>query len=133
MPNYLTDAQLELKDAGAVTADGAATVGGNARTIDVGPGKLRDGACVEVRISANDFADTDELWTLRVQGSNDAFSAAVDLATLPIPGGQTGLTRIHFTNELFGTVYREIRIFHDIVAGATTPSINYTARLTGPV
>lgn len=128
---YPADAGLILKDAGAVTADGAATVGGSAKVLDVGPGRLRDGAAVEIYITACDFTNTDETYAIVIQASNDATPFATttrELARFVVPGGTTGRQQIMITNEWFGVIYRNIRVYTDV--SGTTPSINYTARLT---
>lgn len=130
--NY--DLALRLKDAGAVTASGNATVGGSAQVLDLGEGRF-DGRAV-CDVSAIDVATGDESYVLQLQGSLVAnfASGVVALASKQL-GGATptgnsaasvvGRYEIPFANEENGVRYRYVRLRY-VIAG-TTPSINLTA------
>lgn len=64
------DVNLILKDAGLVAASAAATVGGDARVLDLGP-SLVNGTLV-LDVAALELASNDELYTVRLQGSSKA-------------------------------------------------------------
>lgn len=134
--SYTYDSATLLKDAGAVTADAAGTVGGSAQILDVGQARLNGHAVIDV--SAIDITTGDEGYTLKMQGSSSSTFASdvVQLAALQLGDSTvtgnsadttTGRFELPFTNEQDGVIYRYVRIYTD-VAG-TTPSINYTARL----
>lgn len=149
-PNQIYDAGLLLKDAGAVTTTGQGTVASAAVILDlgaaiVGPSaptaaQVLDGNMI-VDVSAIDVVTGDESYEIVLQGSNSATFASgiVGLAWTHI-GGATGIPGtaavaslvgrnvVPFRNELNGVVYRYVRVEH--VIGGTTPSIDYTARLT---
>jgi hypothetical protein len=115
------DNLLLLKDAGAVTADGAAQVGGQARVVDVGLGRFEAVAVVDT--SALDMTTTDETYRVAIQGSVDsAFTTPVELGSGTV--SVAGRREIHFGNEIGGTIYRYLRAYLDV--GGTTPSINCT-------
>jgi hypothetical protein len=120
MPSRTYDNLLLLKDAGAVTVDAAAQVGGSARVIDVGDAHM-DGIAV-IDTSAVDTSGGNT-YTVRIQGSTTlAFGTPVELAARAITS--TGRTEIPFNNEIGGLYYRYLRAFND-TSGAT-PSINST-------
>lgn len=128
MGKAIFDNLLLLKDAGAVTADAAATVGGSARVVDLGTG-LVEGKMV-VDTSAIDLTSADETYRVILQGSNDiAFGAGnvFELASADVRAAGVRL-EIPFTNERGMTRYRYVRAFND--TGGTTPSINSTVFLT---
>lgn len=128
MTSATYDHLLLLKDAGAVTGDGAATVGGSARVIDVGPGRV-DGKMV-VDTSAIDTASGDEAYRVRLEGSNvvDFASGVVELASGVV--SEAGRLEVPFSNVRGGTVYRYLRAYNDV--GGTSPSINSTVFLAKP-
>ncbi|MHA7900773.1 MAG: hypothetical protein ACX94B_12990 [Henriciella sp.] len=144
--SYTFDAELEFKDAGAVTADGAAEVDGSAKIVDLGSETAAFSGVMICDVSAIKISANDELYTLIVQGGDaDDFSGAIEnLAELSLgatevrPGGAddstVGRYEIPFINEQDGTKYRYLRVYVD-VAG-TSPSINFTAfagRASGPM
>jgi hypothetical protein len=115
------DNLLLLKDAGAVTADGAATVGGQARVVDVGLGRFDAVAVIDS--SALDLADANETYRVMIQGSTDsAFTTPVELGSGLVT--VVGRREIRFLNEIGGTIYRYLRAYIDV--SGTTPSINCT-------
>lgn len=131
---YNQDAELIFKDAGAVTADGGATVGGSAKIIKVGPGRFEAVMLFDVTALT---AGADNVYNLIIQGSNTAdFSGAKEnLAVLNIgntavrPGGAItsviGRFEVPFLTEVNDVVYDYVRVYVD-VAG-TTPSVNFAA------
>lgn len=120
---YNFDKDLELKDAGAITADAAAQVGGSARVLDLGPGNRFEGVIV-VNVSALDLSSSDETYDIVVQvEAASGFGAPVELVRYKITA--IGRYEIPFVNQKGATEYRYLRLFTDV--GGTTPSINYTA------
>lgn len=116
------DNLLLLKDAGNVTVDGAATVGGQARVLDVGLADMGPVKAV-VDSSAVDSTTGDETYGVIIQGSLDlAFTTPVTLGRADVT--QVGRSEIHFRNNQSGTIYRYIRAFFDV--GGTTPILNAT-------
>lgn len=136
---YPFDAQLQFKDAGAVTADGAATVSAAAKIVDVGDAAFLGEMVIDV--SAIDVASTDEGYLLIVEGCNtaDFTTGSPEIqplailalgAAAAIPGAgatssPTGRYPLLFRNQRGSTVFRYLRMYHDV--SGTTPSINYTA------
>jgi hypothetical protein len=115
-----------LKDAGVVTVDAAAQVGGSARVVDVGDAHLDAVAVVDT--SAVDVSGGNT-YTVRIQGSAViGFGTFVELAAREVKA--TGRLEIPFNNEVSGTYYRYIRAYHD-TAGAG-PTINDTIFLAKP-
>jgi hypothetical protein len=128
------DHALLLKDAGAVTATGNASVASVARVLDLGAGRV-DGRVV-LDVAAIDTVTGDESYVLQVQVSNSAtFASGVVAVASKQLGGATptgnsaatpiGRYEIHFANEENGVLYRYARVRY-VIAG-TTPSINFVA------
>lgn len=136
MRSYTFDAAFELKDAGAVTADGGAQVDGSAKIQDLGSDANFSGVAV-IDVSAIKITANDEFYNLIVQGSNTAdFSgpketlAELNLGATEVRHGGAqdsivGRYELPFVNGQAGTNYRYIRQYHDV--GGTSPSINYTS------
>lgn len=134
--NYTFDANLEMKDAGLVAADAAATVDSAAKILAVGDGTFKGVLVVDV--SAIEIASNDELYRIIVQGSTSAtFADTVEnLAELTLgatevrPGGAidstTGRYELFFTNQQDGVTYPYVRVYTD-VGGAIATGINYKA------
>lgn len=114
-----------LKDAGAVTASGAAQVASVARVLDMGDAAF-DATCV-VDPSALDLASADETYRVAVQGSlSPSFAGTpVELGSVAI----ASMNRHEFgvMNQIGGIKYRYVRAF--LTVGGTTPSINCTIYL----
>lgn len=128
------DAALQLKDAGAVTASGAATVGAVARVVNVGAGVLSANLIVD--IATLDVAGGDEAYDIRLQGSTDP-TFATNVSILARVQSGTGFGQDSFgvgrvsapfqnTSES-GEILPYLRAYHNIVPGAGTASINYQA------
>lgn len=131
------DTATQLKDAGAITADAPAQVGGANAILDLGLARVD--ARVVVDVSAIDVASGDELYNLRFQLSNSASFASgviggpiLQLGDSTVLIGESadslvGRYEMGVCNEVNGTLYRYARLYTDV--GGTTPSINYTAYL----
>lgn len=126
------DNLLLLKDAGAVTASGAATVGGTARVLDIGgntasgSGGARMQAKVVLDVSAADGSDTNETYRVSLQASNDiTFGTGVnEIGSVNISNTiGSGREEIHFVNEVANVIFQYVRLY--ITVGGTTPSINF--------
>lgn len=114
------DNLLLLKDAGAVTASGAATVGGSARVLDLGPAWIGMAKAV-IETSALVATGT---YTVTLQGSTDAvFTTPVTLAsTTVVSSAAANRNELPFDNQQADVTYRYVRAF--ITTGGTSPSIN---------
>jgi len=137
------DAATELKDAGAMTASGPATVGGNPRVVNVGTGFLRATWIVDVDLL--DLTTGDETVELRLQGSTtaDFTSDVVVLDTLrlgdtSVSAGETvdnaalGRRAKSVMNTRDGAkAYPYLRVY--AVLAGTTPSVNFRSFLTKDV
>lgn len=131
---YNQDLELIFKDAGAVTANGAATVGGTAKIIKTGAGRFE--AVMLFDVSALTVG-ADNAYSLVIQGSNTAdFSGAkqnlavVELGNTAVrPGAAAtstiGRYEVPFTTEVNDVVYDYVRVF--VVVAGTTPSVNFKA------
>jgi len=116
------DNLLLLKDAGAVTATGAAQVGGSARVIDVGLASVGNAKAV-IDTSAIDTVTGDETYRVAIQGAEAiGFATPVELAAVLVTAA--GRVDLPFSNVKGGTTYRYIRAHNTV--GGTTPSINAT-------
>jgi len=135
--SFTFDSSLEMKDAGLVATSAAATVDSAAKIIDLGSGAVDSEVVID--ISAIETASTDEIYTVKVQGSNSATfsSGIVELGSMelghatPLTGDTTTTTGryiICFSNNQNGTIYRYVRIY-TVVAGSVSTGINYTAFL----
>jgi hypothetical protein len=139
--NYNMDAELILKDAGLVDASAAATVGGQARIIDLGERGRFEGVVV-VDVSAIEIASNDEQYTIVLQGSNSATIASsveilamMNLGALELRTGDVGdfsvdsivgRYEIPFVNEQADRKYRYVRLY-TVVSGSIATGINYSA------
>ena len=126
-----------MKDAGLVAASAAATVGGSAKVVDFGPGRID--ARVILDLIAAEADSGNEKFEVEVQVSNTAdLSAGMFIAGVAKLGDSSvsnesadtvaGRREIHFTNEINGTIYRYGRLYTRI-AGTIATGINYTGYL----
>lgn len=134
--DFTFDYDLQLKDAGLVAADAAATVGGSAKILDLGEARF-DGRVI-IDVSAIEVATGDESYRIKAQFSDSAtFASGViggpqwHLGDSSVLIGEsadsaTGRYELPFTNEINGTTYRYMRLYTD-VAGTIATGINYTA------
>lgn len=120
------DNLLLMKDAGAVTASGPATVAGQPRVVDVGDAQFP--AVMVVDTSAIDSGTGDEAYRVALEGSNviGFGSGVVELASVPITAA--GRVEIPVSNNRGGVNYRYLRAVQTL--GGTTPSLNATIFLT---
>lgn len=131
---YNQDLELIFKDAGAVTADGAATVDGSAKIIKTGAGRFE--AVMLIDVSALTVG-ADNAYNVVIQGSNTAdFSGAkqnlavLDLGNTAVRAGGAitstiGRYEVPFTTEVNDVVYDYVRVYTDVTG--TTPSVNFKA------
>lgn len=135
------DSELELKDAGAITASAAGTVGGSAAEIDLGTGRCTGSLVVDV--TAMEVDTGDEIYTIALQGGDaSGFGGDIfELATLVLGDSAvlvgtsdktTGRYVVPFTNEINQVVWQYARIYCTI-AGTIVTGINYSAFLTRPM
>jgi len=115
------DNLLLLKDAGAVTADGAATVASVARVLDLGAARMQ--AKVVLETSAIDQVTGDETYRVSLQGcaAIGFGSGVVELGSVLVAAA--GRNEILFVNEQNGTIYQYVRLYTDVTG--TTPSLNF--------
>lgn len=144
--DFTYDNATRLNDLGAITASAGGTVASVARVLDLGGsgagmlggGPSRIDARVIIDIAAISVGNTDQLYTVEMQVSNDiTFASGVFVANAQRFGHPTatGLTtatvigryEMAFTTELNGVIYRYGRTFSRIAG--TTPSISYAAYL----
>lgn len=129
------DHSLLLKDAGLVAADAAATVGGEARILTLGDGRV-DGRVI-VDLTAVEVADNNERFLIKTQFSDSATFAsgivggpALDVGALEITKDSadtaTGRYELPFTNEINGTKYSYMRLWTE-VEGTVGTGVNYVA------
>jgi len=129
------DALLQLKDAGLVAASAAATVGGQARIVDLGAAYFS--ARVIFDVTAIEVASGDEAYRVRLQFSNSStFASGVvngpemvlgdSTVTLSSADTATGRYIMAFTNEYAGTQYRYARLY-TVVQGTVATGINFIA------
>lgn len=141
-PSYTFDVNLQLKDAGLVAADAAATVGGSAKVLDLGVGLVEGDIIIDA--SAIEIATGDERYTIIAQFSSSAtFASDIVIGScIPIGDGSTIATAfgssgvdvddtagryiLPFRNERNGTWYRYMRLWTD-VSGTIASGINYVA------
>jgi hypothetical protein len=134
--DFTFDYDLLLKDAGVIAADAAATVGGSAKILDLGAGRV-DGRVI-IDISEIEVATGNEGYKLKTQFSASAtFASGVIGGTLLYVGDSSlligesadtaiGRFELPFTNEINGTIYRYMRMYTD-VEGTIATGIGYTA------
>ena len=136
--DFTPDILHQLKDAGLVAATAAAQVGGAARILDLGAGRIDarvivDMTAVEVdtgnegykiwaEVSSSPTFATD-VW---IAGGLSVGDSSVSLETVDTTA--TGRRELHFTNEINGVSYRYCRLY-TVVIGTVATGINYTAWL----
>lgn len=134
---YTFDVLTQLKDAGLIAATGNATVGGSAKVLDLGTGRVDSRVIID--LTALEIDTGDEVYTIQLQGSNAlAFgSSVVNIAEKKL--GKAALTgesvdstlgryEMPFSNDVDGVLYEFVRI-HVIVVGTIATGINFTAFL----
>lgn len=134
--SYTYDNALLLKDAGLIAASAAAQVGGSDKILNVGNSVIDGVLCID--ISAIETDTNDEIYGLRVEGSNSStFASGIQSLgemRCGAAGGlgtncrttDTGRYEVPFTNVQNGTTYQHIRAYTK-VGGTIATGINYTA------
>jgi hypothetical protein len=133
--DFTYDHALLMKDAGLIASSAAAQVGGSAKVLDLGAGRVD--ARVVLQITAVEVASNDEVYDIEVQLSNSAtFASGIVISGIARLGALeasfesadtvAGRREIHFANEVDGTLYRYARLFTR-VAGQVATGINYSA------
>lgn len=115
-----------LKDAGAITASGAATVGGVARVLDLGlDARMRCDVIIDP--SVVDMADANETYRVAIEGCASAGfgSDVVELTSVAVR--DTSRHVVGLNNQVGSTIYRYVRA--NMTVGGTTPSFNGTIYL----
>lgn len=132
------DADLEFKDAGAVTSSAAAQVDSTDKIIDLGAGYYEGDMVIDV--SAIEIASNTEYYTIGIQVSSSATFASTyaTVAALTLGANEVlsgdidsaiGRYVLPFHNEHQGTIYRYARIY-TTVGGDVSTGINYAAFAT---
>lgn len=122
---YPFDIATLMKDAGAITSTAAATVGGNAKVLDLR--KARFEGTLVLEVSALDLADTNETYAVEWQLSNASDFGSGVVTGISIPVTATGTIEQPILNVKNGVVYQYARL--RTVCGGTSPSINYTGHI----
>lgn len=147
--NFTLDKNLQLKDAGLITATAVTLVSGAAVTIDLGAAGAYQRGAIVLDVSACEIADNDELFIIQLQGSaTSVFTTAYELAkkslgALEVTPGVSGVSNgldtlpgrhvIYFDNvaqtgsgEQAAMRYLRLRT---VVAGTVGTGINYVAHM----
>lgn len=134
--SYSFDASLQLKDAGLIASTAAAQFAGSDKIIDVGTSVFA--GCVVIDASAIEVGSNDELFTVRLEGSNSASFASgiqqlgsIRLGSAGGLGSNYAITtpgryEMPFINSQNDTTYRYLRLV-TVVAGSIATGINYSA------
>lgn len=134
---YTFDAELEFKDAGAITADGAAQVDSAAKIVNLGTG-LWEGDMV-IDVTAIEIDSNNERFDIGVQLSDSSsFASGIEQGPILAVGAletligadtdsTTGRYILPFHNEgVDGNTYQYARIYVN-VTGTIATGINFTA------
>lgn len=120
--DVLVDEALILKDLVTTTVSGAGEVDAVAKIFDTGGGFFEGGLLVDV--TSIDITDGDEEYNIHVQGSSSPTFASGLASVVKFELGDatqivsdvdigTGRYIIPFNNQVDGTIYRYLRVFHD--------------------
>ena len=131
---YTYDADLLLKDSGAVTTSAAGTVASVAKILDLGAGRV-DGRTI-IDMTAFDATTGDERSQVTMQFSASSTFASgvvngpsIGFGAYEVVAGSAdpavGVYELPWTNEIAGTVYRYARIY--TFGGGTSPSVTFSA------
>lgn len=124
----MNDANLALKAAGAITS----TTSGS--FVDLGAAARLD-ATIVIEVTSIDSTTGDEFYIIALEGSSDGSTVAARCgywlwdasAAVSLPTAGSRL-EIPITNAPYGTAYRYLRLTSTLAG--TTPSVNFSARLT---
>jgi len=134
--DFTFDIATQLKDAGAVTASSAATVGGVAKILNLGASRFDGRAIVDISaLTTNGAAGENYYLALQFSSSATFASDVIGGPMLHVGAAATlvaesavsvpGRYEMPFTSEISGTTRQYARLY--IVAAGTAPSINFTA------
>jgi hypothetical protein len=139
------DADLELKDAGAVVAGGISycTVGGVARVLDIGEGLVEGDIIIDVSAAEVDSDDEDYVIFAEVSSvlafTSDVYALqSISLGSAGTAMGDNligdvdmgvGRYRLPFVNEIADGVNKRYLRLGVIVGGTIVTGINFTAYL----
>jgi len=137
--DFTIDANLELRDAGLVTADAASLVDSAAKIIDLGTGRTDFRIIVDMGVV--EVATTDEILEIICQvSSSSTFASTIkNVAILRFSalavqiggadaGAAIGRYELHGCNEINGTIYRYLRLYENYT-GTIDTGFNFTAWL----
>ena len=138
--DFTFDYALQLKDAGLVAADAAATVGGSAQVLDLGDSRFEGRIVADV--TAIEIDNSDEAFLVIAQFSDSAtFASGVVNGPVLLFGDETvvkstaatavGRYEVGFANEINGTLYRYMRLYTEC-QGTVGTGINYDAFVVQP-
>lgn len=133
--DFTFDLSTQLKDAGLVAASAAAQVGGAAKVLDLGLGRIDFRVIVDA--TAIEVDTGNELYTVLLQLSNSStfasgiFNAGAILlghssTTLESASTAVGRRELPACNEVNGTLYRYARVY-TVVAGTIATGVNFIA------
>ena len=132
------DSELEMTDAGLIAASAAGVVDSAAKIWDTGGGFTQGMLVIDV--TACEIADSDEVYSISVQGStkSDFADTLTDLALIVLGDvttytgdveNTTGRFLLPFTNMKGAVIYRYVRVYTTI-AGTIATGINWTGFIT---
>ncbi len=138
------DVDLELKDAGVVSASAAAQVDAAAKILDLGTGSVE--ADIIIDVTAMEVASDDEKYIIHAEVSSSATFASDIYAVVSLILGSAGTAEwdnipgdadmyigryvLPFRNEIVnGVPKRYLRLYTEI-SGTIATGINYTAYLS---
>lgn len=137
--DFTYDYAHALKDAGVIGASAAALVGGAARILDLGAGRVDARAIID--ITELEVATGNEVYRILAQGSDSATFASTTHKNLGalvlgdssvslegVDSPATGRRELHFCNEVNGHVFQYFRLYTE-VAGTVATGIGYTGFL----
>lgn len=131
------DALTLLKDAGAITASAAGTVGGSAKIIDLGAARMDAKAIVNVTAAGTGTGEK-QVITVQISDSDSFTGDIYNVAILELgDAGQlvgdtdvgVGTYELPFNNVINGVVKQYCRVYATITAVSPATSLNYTAHL----
>lgn len=140
-PTKTFDANLELKDAGAITASAAGQVDAENQILDLGSGTFEGDVVIDVSACEVDSDDEKYIISMQISDQSDFGSDINDIVSIELGSAgtaagdnlrgdtdlSTGRYRLPFINQTSdGTTKRYARIYCTI-SGTIATGINYTA------
>jgi hypothetical protein len=132
------DNDLELKDAGAITASAAAQISSEDQIIDLGAGVLHGDIVIDV--TACEVASGNEMYTVGAQISDSAtFASGIYEVTCIKLGSSRSITGdtdmgigryiLPFRNTIANNVSKRYMRLYTTISGSISTGINYSAYL----